>query len=67
MVPVFVPLDASSMKMLIVKAWSSLDPRPNPRGRVWGKTLPRSVLRRWNAAISVDEGMNITSTNQCSS
>ena len=22
----------------------SLDPRPNPRGRVWGKTLPGSVL-----------------------
>ena len=22
----------------------SLDPRPNLRGRVWGKTLPRSVL-----------------------
>ena len=23
---------------------TSLDPRPNPRGRVWGKTLPGSVL-----------------------
>jgi len=25
-------------------SWTSLDPRPNPRGRVWGKTLPGSVL-----------------------
>jgi len=26
------------------QGFRSLDPRPNPRGRVWGKTLPGSVL-----------------------
>jgi len=32
-----------------------------------GKNLARKCLERWNAAVSVDEGMNITSANQRSS
>jgi len=32
-----------------------------------GKNLARKYLERWNAAVSVDEGTNITSANQRSS
>jgi len=32
-----------------------------------GKNLAQKCLERWNAAVSVDEGMNITSASQCSS
>ena len=32
------------VSVLATYVWSSLDPRPNPRGRVWGITLLGSVL-----------------------
>jgi len=45
--------------------WSGLvDSRPTcDEGS--GENLAQKGLERWNAAVGVDEGKNITSANQC--
>ena len=57
--------------------WTNLESSADPPHLVWtpdptreegsGKNLARKCLERWNAAVSVDEGTNITSANQRSS
>jgi len=39
-----------------VEGGDSLDPRPNPQGRVWGKNPAWKCLKHWNVAVGVDEG-----------
>ena len=45
--------------------WSGPQTQPTRKGL--GKNLARKCLECWNAAVSVDEGTNITSANQRSS